>query len=431
ASVADLTTIEGTGTTADPFKVKDLGIVEAKLANDAVTTLKIKDANVTTDKIKDANVTTGKIAAGTNNQVLVTDATGKVAWVDKTALAASVADLTTIEGTGTTADPFKVKDLGIVEAKLANDAVTTLKIKDANVTTTKIAAGTNNQVLVTDATGKVAWVDKTALAASVADLTTIEGTGTTADPFKVKDLGIVEAKLANDAVTTLKIKDANVTTGKIAAGTNNQVLVTDATGKVAWVDKTALAASVADLTTIEGTGTTADPFKVKDLGIVEGKLANDAVTTLKIKDANVTTAKLADNAVTTAKITDANVTTGKIAAGTNNQVLVTDATGKVAWVDKTALAASVADLTTIEGTGTTADPFKVKDLGIVEAKLANDAVTTLKIKDANVTTAKLADNAVTTAKITDANVTTTKIAAGTNNQVLVTDATGKVAWVDK
>ncbi|WP_025145018.1 hypothetical protein, partial [Pedobacter jeongneungensis] len=225
-------------------------------------------------------------------QVLVTDATGKVAWVDKTALAASVADLTTIEGTGTTADPFKVKDLGIVEGKLANDAVTTLKIKDANVTTGKIAAGTNNQVLITDATGKVAWVDKTALAASVADLTTIEGTGTTADPFKVKDLGIVEGKLANDAITTLKIKDANVTTGKIAAGTNNQVLVTDATGKVAWVDKTALAASVADLTTIEGTGTTADPFKVKDLGIVEAKLANDAVTTLKIKDANVTTGKI-------------------------------------------------------------------------------------------------------------------------------------------
>jgi uncharacterized protein YjbI with pentapeptide repeats len=645
-AVADQSTIEGAGTTASPFKVKDLGIITAKLADNAVTTVKIADANVTTAKIADSNVTTSKIAdanvtnaklatdavttgkildgtiivddlannavetakikdlnvttakladaavtttkiaSGGNNKVLVTDNTGAVAWIDGTAFGA-VADQSTIEGLGTTSSPFKVKDLGIITAKLADNAVTTVKIADANVTTvkiadsnittskiadanvtnaklatdavttgkildgtiivddlannavetakikdlnvttakladaavttTKIASGGNNKVLVTDNTGAVAWIDGTAFGA-VADQSTIEGAGTTASPFKVKDLGIITAKLADNAVTTIKIADANVTTAKladasvatakvidgnittnklanasvtttkIASGGNNKVLVTDNTGVVAWLDTTAFGA-VADMTTIEGLGTTASPFKVKDLAIITAKLADGSVTTVKIADANITTAKIADSNVTTAKIADANITTSKIAdsnittlkvadlnittgkladaavtttkiaSGGNNKVLVTDNTGAVSWIDGTAFGA-VADMTTIEGSGTTASPFKVKDLAIITAKLADNAVTTIKIADANVTTAKIADSNVTTAKIADANVTTSKladsnvttikiadsnittsklanasvttakIASGGNNKVLVTDNTGVVAWID-
>ncbi|MFY7885375.1 MAG: hypothetical protein ACOVOV_11105, partial [Dolichospermum sp.] len=44
---------------------------------------------------------------------------------------------------------------------------------------------------------------------------TIEGVGTTANPFKVNDLGIVTAKLANNAVTTAKLADDAVTNAKI------------------------------------------------------------------------------------------------------------------------------------------------------------------------------------------------------------------------
>ena len=494
--MADQISIEGAGTTASPFKVKDLGIV--------------------TNKIAVAAVTPNKIAPGANNTVLVTDFLGNVAWIDSNAFGA-VADMTTIEGLGTTASPFKVKDLGIITEKLANNAVTTSKIANAAVTTTKIASGGNNKVLVTDNTGVVAWIDATAFGA-VADMTTIEGAGTTASPFKVKDLGIVTAKLANGAVTTDKIADLNVTTSKIAdanitnakladlnvttnklanaavtttklaSGGNNKVLVTDNIGVVAWLDATAFGA-VADMTTIEGAGTTASPFKVKDLGIITAKLADGAVTTDKIADLNVTTNKVANNAITTSKLADLNVTTEKInnasvtttkiASGGNNKVLVTDNTGVVAWIDGTAFGA-VADMTTIEGAGTTASPFKVKDLGIITAKLADNAVTTIKIADANVTTAKIADSNVTTSKIADANVTnaklatdavttgkildgtilvddlannavetakikdlnvtttkladaavtTTKIASGGNNKVLVTDNTGVVAWID-
>ena len=455
-AVADMTTIEGAGTTASPFKVKDLGIVTNKLAN--------------------ASVTTNKIAPGVNNTVLVTDFMGNVAWIDSGSFGA-VADMTTIEGAGTTASPFKVKDLGIITQKLANNAVTSPKIANAAVTTSKIASGGNNKVLVTDNTGVVAWIDGAAFGA-VADMTTIEGAGTTASPFKVKDLGIITAKLADAAVTTVKIADLNVTTSKIAdanvtnakladlnvttnklanaavtttkiaSGGNNKVLVTDASGNVAWLDATAFGA-IADMTSIEGAGTSASPFKVKDLGIITSKLADNAVTTNKIADLNITTNKVANNAITSVKLADLNVTTekinnaavttSKIASGGNNKVLVTDNFGVVAWLDATAFGA-VADMTTIEGAGTTASPFKVKDLGIVTNKLANlavtnaklaaDAVTTDKILDGEVQTADIKNLNVTTEKLNDAAVTTTKIASGGTNKVLVTDGTGTVAWIN-
>ena len=81
--------------------------------------------------------------------------------------------------------------------------------------------------------------------------------------------------IATNAVTTTKIKDANVTTAKIAAGA-----VTTA--------------------------------KIADANVTADKLADDSVTTDKIVDANVTTDKIADSAVTTAKINASAVTEAKI-----------------------------------------------------------------------------------------------------------------------
>ena len=76
--------------------------------------------------------------------------------------------------------------------------------------------------------------------------------------------------------------------------------------------------------------------KITDANVTTAKLADDAVTTVKIIDANVTTAKLADDAVTTAKL--ANITQGSILVGgasdaptvydakTEGQILVGDGT---------------------------------------------------------------------------------------------------------
>lgn len=54
--------------------------------------------------------------------------------------------------------------------------------------------------------------------------------------------------------------------------------------------------------------------KIADANVATAKLADNAVTTPKIADANVTTNKIADNAVTTAKLPDGAVTSAKLAA---------------------------------------------------------------------------------------------------------------------
>jgi hypothetical protein len=72
---------------------------------------------------------------------------------------------------------------------------------------------------------------------------------------------VTAPKIATDAVETLKIKDLNVTTGKL-----------------------------------------------EDNAVTTPKIATDAVETIKIKDLNVTTGKLADNAVTSAKINNGTIT---------------------------------------------------------------------------------------------------------------------------
>lgn len=93
--------------------------------------------------------------------------------------------------------------------------------------------------------------------------------------------------IATDAVTTTKIKDANVTTAKIAAGA-----VTTA--------------------------------KIADANVTADKLAKDSVTTNKIVDANVTTDKIADSAVTTAKINTGAVTEAKIGASAVTTTKIAD-----------------------------------------------------------------------------------------------------------
>jgi hypothetical protein len=70
------------------------------------------------------------------------------------------------------------------------------------------------------------------------------------------------------------------------------------------------------------------------------------------------------------------------------------------------------------------DVLRIKDSGVVVAKLANDAVETAKIKDLNVTVAKLADDAVETVKIKNANVTVPKLAATSVQTSATINATG-------
>jgi len=106
---------------------------------------------------------------------------------------------------------------------------------------------------------------------------------------------ITSAELADNAVITSKILDANVTEAKIAA---NAV-------------------------------TTA---KILDANITTAKILDGNVTTAKILNANVTTAKILDLNVTTAKIADGAVNADKLAtnAVTNDKLATITASGKIA-----------------------------------------------------------------------------------------------------
>ncbi len=289
------------------IKIADLNVTNAKLEANVITTDKIKDGEVQTADIKDANVTTAKIAdANVTNAKLADDAV----------------------------ETSKIKNLNVTNAKLEANAITTDKIKDsevqtadikdANVTTSKIASGGNNTVLVTDGSGAVAWLDKNSFGA-VADLVTIEGSGTTASPFKVKDLGIVTAKLADGAVTNVKVASDAITTDKIKDG---EVQTDDIKN--------------ANITTV----------KIADANVTNAKLAADAVTSAKILDGTIATADLGNNSVATDKIIDAAVTTTKIA-----------------------------------------------NANVTNAKLADDAVTSAKILNATIVNEDIADATITTSKI--------------------------------
>ena len=186
----------------------------------------------------------------------------------------------------------------------------------------------------------------------------------------IEDAAVTNAKLANGAVTTLKID---------AAGLAADALATDSVITA----------------------------KIQDLAVTTDKLAALSVTTAKIAADAVTAAELASDAVVTASIVDSSVTEAKLATGAVTEAKIGTAAVTVTKVADTSI--TYAKLNLADGSVPGA---KLTDATVTNAKLALDAVTTGSITDLNVTTAKLADGAVTAAKITDATITTAKIAAG-------------------
>lgn len=134
---------------------------------------------------------------------------------------------------------YLLADGAITAAKLASSAVETAKINNAAVTADKLAAAVAGSGLAGGA--------GTALSVNV-DGSTLE---ITTDTLNVKALGIAAAQLAADAVETAKIKDANVTTGKIADGA------------VTGVKQGRL---ITQALTLTGTATTADDIITMDAG---------------------------------------------------------------------------------------------------------------------------------------------------------------------
>jgi hypothetical protein len=167
----------------------------------------------------------------------------------------------------TIAASYTLADGSVTTAKLAADAVTTVKILDAAVTAAKLASNAVTTAKIQDAAVTLAKLAD--LAASTLVGRQSSGTGapqavTLGTGLSMSADGILSASttVADGAITTAKLADLAVTTAKIAAGA-------------------------------------IDEAKLGALAVTEGKISAGAVTSDKIAAAAVTLAKLANLAAST------------------------------------------------------------------------------------------------------------------------------------
>ena len=181
------------------------------------------------------------------------------------------------------------------ESELATDAVTTTKIKDANVTVAKVANLGDGKILVGGTTANTA--------VAMGGDASITSTG---------------------AVTVDKIK--NIPLDFTTSPTNGQVLTYNLSGNK-WIPGTV---STTDEKVKVGTGT-AQVLSTTDFdGTLDIIIKTGAITSDKIANGTIEVGDLADNAVETAKIKDANVTVAKVANLGDGKILVGGTTANTA-----------------------------------------------------------------------------------------------------
>ena len=237
---------------ADSIQVTDSGITATQLASDAVITAKILNANVTADKlasdsvitakILDDNVTIDKMANdsvgsdelvdnsvgaaalnvsgnGTAGYILKSDGDGSFSWIandqgDLTAIVAGsgltgtdlsgpIPTLNIGAGTGITvaADEISLTAGGVTATQLGANSATPAKVSLFDDNT----VATDTHILVADGTD---YINK-----AVSGDATLANTGA----LTIANDAIITAKILDANVTTAKIADANITVGKMAA----------------------------------------------------------------------------------------------------------------------------------------------------------------------------------------------------------------------
>lgn len=439
-----------TGTYPNPT-VANNAVTSAKLQSDATT-----DANraVTANHLRDNAVTSAKISDGT---IVVND----------------------------------LADGSVTSAKVLDGAITNNDINaSAVIAASKLAPGTNGQVLLTTGTTPT-WSNMPAASGTaggdltgtypnptiandaIISLKILDGTIATVD---ILNGAITTAKIANAAVDALKLVDGAVTSAKILDGTIATADILDGAVSTAKIlDGTLLTADLANgaitsAKVLDGDLSTADladgsitSAKVLDGALATADLANGSITSAKVLDGDLATADLANGAVTSAKIldgtlttadianaaiTDAKIATGidvsKLTASPTDGFFLTTVLGNVTWS-----AFPVFGLGTVTSVGTgagltggpilTSGTISLADNGVTSIKILDGTITGADIFDGTVTSTDIANSTIATADVADGAVTDIKIAtgitfsklspSGTNGQVLTTVG-GATTWAN-
>ncbi|WP_410880643.1 beta strand repeat-containing protein [Myroides sp. DW712] len=391
--------------------------------------LAIAEGGVKTTHLAARNVTADKIGSQDKEEglILITDGQGGAEFQNLNDVVSEVGK-TLGGGTGITITgagaahallgdaTVNIKDGGVNEMQLADDAVTTRKIAKKNVTIEKMSSksGDSNtpagQVLASDGRGGIVFASggnttSGELKGSVSiNVTNGIGAALQDATITVKEKGIKAAQLDDDAVTTEKIIDAAITTSKI----ENSAIKSNKIDSNA-VESSHIASDAIIQRTIANNAVTTD--KINNLAVTNAKIANATITGGKLENATIQTEKLANGAVTTEKISAGNAQRG--------HVLTVESNGQVAFKAPTGQDISKGDL---KGDASIDVQYgedavlrdvniKVKDFGIKSQHLAGGAVGSGELADDAVDSEHIKSNAVETKHIEDKAVTAEKISS--------------------